>query len=304
MEPFFFFYSLLYFVLLSPSFSSSFVHYRCSPSEAFALLQFKQPFEISSYASECYTSIPKIMSWNESRDCCTWDGVTCDMLMVHVIGLHLSCSGLGGSVHPNSSLFQLHHLQTLNVAYNNFSSSSIPNDIGHLRNLRHLNLSASKFYGKIPIEISYLSNSVSLDLSCYGCGIRLNQETFETLLQNFKNLEVVSLSYVNISSPIPMNVSSSLRYVDLEFANLQDVLTESFSILPNLERLKLRYISLLKGFLPKVHPSSTLLELDISNIGISGELPNSIGTLSSLNSLNLHECDFSGSIPDSIGNLT
>ncbi|MCD7462170.1 hypothetical protein HAX54_047917 [Datura stramonium] len=124
------------------------------------------------------------------------------------------------------------------------------------------------------------------------------------MLQNFTNLEVVSLSSVNISSSIPMNLSSSLRYVDLEATNFQGVRTERLFLLPNFKKLILDYNNLIKGVLPKIHPSSTLLELSIAGTDISGELPYSIGTLISLSHLNLHGCDFSGPIPDSIGNLT
>ncbi|KAH0710187.1 hypothetical protein KY284_011614 [Solanum tuberosum] len=306
----FFFYSFLCFVLLiSLCFSSSFEHHLCSPTEASALLQFKQSFQNISeeYCSyECYEDcFPKTKSWNESRDCCSWDGVTCDLLNSHVIGLDLSCSQLFGTFHPNSSLFQLHHLQALNLAYNDFNYSSIPHNIGQLTNLRHLNLSDASFDGKIPTEISFLSNLVSLDLSFWN-GLELDERTFETMLQNFTNLEVLSLSGVNISSPIPVNISSSLRYLDLGYTNLRGVLTESFFLqLNSLETLKLSDNGLLKGFFPKIHWSNTLLmELDISSTGISGELPDSIGTFSSLNILNLYRCKFSGSIPDTIGNLT
>ncbi|KAL3323252.1 hypothetical protein AABB24_040390, partial [Solanum stoloniferum] len=310
----FFFYSLVCFLLvISESFSSSSVmmHHVCSPTEAFALLHFKQSFQISDQPScwdetdmqyERYVDIPKTKSWNESRDCCSWDGVTCDMLTGHVIGLDLSCSLLNGTIHPNSSLFQLHHLQTLNLAYNEFYSFSIPHNIGRLRNLRHLNLSDSFFEGEIPTEISYLSNLVSLEFYCYGC--ELDERTFETILQNFTNLEVLYLYGVNISSPIPVNISSSLRYVDLGLTNLRGVLTESFFLLPGLERLYLSFNDLLKGVLPNIHPSNTLLELDISFTGISGELPDSIGTFSSLNILDMRGCQLSGHIPDSVGNLT
>ncbi|WMV55349.1 hypothetical protein MTR67_048734 [Solanum verrucosum] len=297
MGRFFFFYSFLCFVLLrSGCFSSSLDHQLCSPTEASALLQFKQSFGVNSF--------PKTKSWNESRDCCSWDGVTCDMLNGHVIDLDLSCSQLGGSIHPNSSLFQLHHLHTLNLAYNYFNYSSIPRNIGQLTNLRHLNLSDAWFEGKIPTEISYLSNLVSLDLSD-SYGLQLDERTFETMLQDFTNLEVLSLYLVNISSPLPVNISSSLRYMDLTDTNLRGVLTESFFLVTNLERLKLRGNDLVKGVFPKIHRSNTLLmELDISYTGISGELPHSIGTLKSLNILNLEGCQFTGSIPDSIGNLT
>ncbi|KAK4343297.1 hypothetical protein RND71_036391 [Anisodus tanguticus] len=79
---------------------------------------------------------------------------------------------------------------------------------------------------------------------------------------------------------------------------------ESFFLLPNLKRLYLGDNTFLKGVLPKIHPSNTLLELDISYTCISGELPDSVGTLSSLNRLGLRGCDFSCLIPYSIGNLT
>ncbi|XP_015160940.1 receptor-like protein 12 [Solanum tuberosum] len=263
-------------------FSSSFDHHLCSPTEASALLQFKQSFGVDYNYSKCFTSFPKRKSWNESRDCCSWDGVTCDLLNGHVIGLDLSCSLLSGSIHPNSTLFQLHHLQALNLAYNHFSYSSIPHNIGRLTNL------------------------VSLDLSSDFYGLQLDERTFETMLQNLTNLEVLSLFLVNISSPMPVNISSSLRYLDLRYTNLRGVLTESFFLLPNsLETLKLSGNDLLKGVFPKIHRSNTLLmELDISYTGISGELPHSIGTFSSLKYLNLQGCQFSGSIPNSIDNLT
>jgi len=40
----------------------------------------------------------------------------------HVIGLDLACSGLTGELHPNTSLFRLSHLQSLNLAFNYFSN--------------------------------------------------------------------------------------------------------------------------------------------------------------------------------------
>ncbi|KAK6774562.1 hypothetical protein RDI58_029801 [Solanum bulbocastanum] len=229
------------------------------------------------------------------------DERTFETMLHNFTNLELLALPFDVSFHPNSSVFQLHHLHTLNL-HNNYFYSSIPNGIGRLRNLRHLELSG--FDGKIPTEISYLSNLVSLDLSGNEC--ELDERTFEAMLHNFTNLELLSLSAVNISSPIPVNISSSLRYVDLEYTNLLGVLPESFFLLPNsLETLRLSGNHLLKGVFPKTHRSNTLLmELDISGTGISGELPHSIGAFSSLNFLNLEGCQFSGSIPDSIGNLT
>ncbi|KAG5598596.1 hypothetical protein H5410_029966 [Solanum commersonii] len=130
-------------------------------------------------------------------------------------------------------------------------------------------------------EISYLSNLVSLHLSGYD--LQLDERTFETMLHNFTDLELLALPLVDISSP-----ADTCKYF-------------FFLLKPNLENLKLGDNRLLKGVLPKIHPSNTLLKLDISFTRISGELPDSIDTLSSLN---LYGCQFSGHIPDSIGNLT
>ncbi|KAK4343295.1 hypothetical protein RND71_036389 [Anisodus tanguticus] len=154
----FFFYSLFCFSFLSQSFSSSSVHHLCSPDEASALLHFKQHFEIYDEEKWLYfnTSFPKTTSWNESRDCCSWDGVTCHLLTGHVIGLDLRCSQLGGSIHPNSSLFQLHHLQTLYLDSNNLNGH-IPDSIGNLTQLTWLDFSDNHFTGHIPDSIGNLT---------------------------------------------------------------------------------------------------------------------------------------------------
>ncbi|KAH0710328.1 hypothetical protein KY284_011755 [Solanum tuberosum] len=227
---------------------------------------------------ERYVDIPKTKSWNESRDCCSWDGVTCDLLTGHVIGLDLSCSLLLGTIHPNSSLFQLHHLRTLNLAYNDFYSSSIPHNIGRLTNLRHLNLSHSSFDGKIPTEISYLSNFVSLEIYCYEC--ELDQRTFETILQNFTNLEVLALYGVNISSSIPVNISSS------SLSGLANELQTN----PALEILDLSHNQLSGSFPQSLSNLTNLFILDLSSNNITVDAGIQI-TFPSLIDLLLSSCE-------------
>ena len=94
----------------------------CSPEQSFVLLNFKNTFSIGINASsqcQIYSpetdswgdySYPKIDSWKEGSDCCSWDGVTCDRFTGNVIGLDLSSSRLIGTIHQNNSLFLLHHL--------------------------------------------------------------------------------------------------------------------------------------------------------------------------------------------------
>ncbi|KAL7189640.1 hypothetical protein ACSBR1_039311 [Camellia fascicularis] len=289
---------------------STCTHHLCPHDQRFALLQLKHMFTLESFASLGCGDLasPKMLSWNEScTDCCSWEGVTCDGLTGHVIGLDLSCSQLYGSILPNSSLFQLSHLHHLNLAFNYFSYSHIPLAFGHFANLTHLNLSHSSFSGSIPSEIRHLSKLVSLDLS-HSDQLRLELHNFRMMLKNLTQLQELVLSYVNISSVVPMSLTnmSSLTYLDLSFTGLHGKLTDSIFHLPNLQILSLGYNYDLTGNLPNVNWSSSgsLQQLYLGSSSFSGELPDSIGYLKSLTSLNLAGCKFSGSIPESLGNLT
>ncbi|KAH7564705.1 hypothetical protein JRO89_XS09G0008900 [Xanthoceras sorbifolium] len=129
-----------------------------------ALLQFKQLFsyETSTYL-DCWQkkSVPKMKNWEEDTDCCSWAGVTCDMVTGDVIGLDLSCSHLQlqGSIPSNSSLFLL-----LTSEISTFLATT-------LINLEFLLI-------LVPFEISRLSKLVYLDLS-YNYYLRLETPVVE-----------------------------------------------------------------------------------------------------------------------------
>ncbi|GFZ21191.1 receptor like protein 7 [Actinidia rufa] len=249
------------------------------------------------------------MSWNESAtDCCLWDGVTCDELTGHVIGLDLSCGQLYGTFDANSSLFQLPHLQRLNLAYNDFNSSRIPYAFGSFANLTHLNLSNSWFSGAIPSKISLLSKLISLDLSSDVVYLRLELHHFRMFLENLTQVQELVLNGVNISSVLPDSLTnlSSLTHLELEWTGLQGNIPNNIFHLPKLQRLVLGINEDLRGNLPKVNwsSSSSLNVLDLSLTSLSGELPHSFGYLKSLNYLGLNNCRLSRSITKWIGNLT
>ncbi|XP_074338042.1 receptor-like protein 6 [Apium graveolens] len=352
-----------------------------------ALFHFKQSFNISTSTSLSYDdseysihSHPKTMNWSMSSDYCIWDGVTCDHKTGDVIGLDLSCSGLEGAILPNSTLFQLSRLRFLNLSQNNFSlSNEFPQEFGFFaKGLTHLNLSRTWFSGRVPSGISHLHKLLSLDLSLnynakleaevfksllqnltqlrvlnlkwvnissvlpfnlssslevlnlgytglYGVpsgishlhklvsldlsfndGVKLEDEVFESLLQNLTQLRVLNLQWVNISSVLPFNLSTSFRVLNLEYTGLHGVLPQEVFHLPNLELLDLRFNDYLQAVLPKVKwgSSATLQHLSLSRINFnSGGIPRSLGYLESLVSLNLQFCNLSGPIPRSIGNL-
>ncbi|XP_057730187.1 receptor-like protein 9DC3 [Arachis stenosperma] len=62
-----------------------------------------------------------------------WDRLLLmDGCHVYVIGLDISCRRLVGNIDPNSTLFKLTHLHTLNLAYNHFYGSQLSSQFGQL----------------------------------------------------------------------------------------------------------------------------------------------------------------------------
>ncbi|XP_071723559.1 receptor-like protein 9DC1 [Rutidosis leptorrhynchoides] len=117
----------------------------CLEDEISALLQFKERYEIANVSGGPLAH-PKTLSWKNSQDCCSWDGIECNENTGHVIVLDLGSSFLYGSIDNNSTIFQLAHLEKLNLGNNHFNYSQIPSRVGDLSRLTHLNLSASFFF--------------------------------------------------------------------------------------------------------------------------------------------------------------
>jgi len=297
---------LLSFFHLRACHSSPSMQPLCHDDESRALLQFKESIAINESASSDPSAYPKV-SWRvdgESGDCCSWDGVECDGDSGHVIGLDLSSSCLHGSIDSNSSLFHLVQLRRLNLADNDFNNSKIPSEIRNLSRLFDLNLSMSGFSGQIPAEILELSKLVSLDLR--ENSLKLQKPGLQDLVETLTNLEVLHLSGVEISSKVPQIMAnlSSLSSLFLRDCGLQGEFPMGIFHLPNLRFLSIRLNPYLMGYLPEFHWGSHLEMLLLARANFSGQLPECIGNLKSLNEFNVANCYFSGVIPSSLGNLT
>ncbi|KAF3457443.1 hypothetical protein FNV43_RR02101 [Rhamnella rubrinervis] len=336
-------YSLMfYFILLASLFctnvscsmysnvstTSSSLITSCLPDQTTALLQFKAEFafikpNFTSYYYDCpiysnayydadaYESFPKMKFWKKEKDCCSWDGVTCNTKTGKVVGLDLSNSWLQGPLCSNSSVFKLHGLRRINLSFNNFSFSTIPSEFGQLSRLTHLNLSYSMFSGHIPSEISFLTHLVSLSLSSFlnydaSSLLHLRRVDFTNLIQNMTNLRHLHLRQVDISSSVPEFLAnlSFLTTLGLGGCNLHGKFPENVFQLHKLEDINVPCNYHLTGFLPEFQPSNSLRKVTLDHTNFSGKLPISIGNLNSLTRLALHECNFVGTPPSSIWNLS
>nr|TKS04029.1 receptor-like protein 12 [Populus alba] len=319
---------------ISSSNYSSSSHF-CAPDQSLSLLQFKESFSPSSSASgRCQH--PKTESWKEGTDCCLWDGVSCDLETGHVTALDLACSMLYGTLHPNSTLFSLHHLQKLDLSDNHFNSSHISSRFWPvLQPDTHLNLNYSVFAGQVPSEISQLSKLVSLDLSGdLNDYLSLEPISFDKLVRNLTQLRELDLSSVDMSLVAPnslMNLSSPLSSLKLFSCGLQGEFPSSMRKFKHLQQLDLAdnnltgpipydleqltelvslalsgnendYLSLEPFSFDKLVRNLTQLrELDLSWVNMSLVAPNSLMNLSSsLSSLKLFSCGLQGEFPSSM----
>ncbi|KAK3423617.1 hypothetical protein EUGRSUZ_F00281 [Eucalyptus grandis] len=276
----------------------------CRSVQSDALLQFNDSLTTKiDTDSDCD---PKMTTWKNGLDCCSWDGVTCDNVTGNIIGLDLSYSCLQGTLRSNNSLFALRHLQSLNLAFNNFHSSPILPELSVFAELRHLNLSDSSFSGLVPVEISFLSKLVLLDLSWNYENLEIENTGFKIIVQNLTelrelNLDLIDMSAVSLSSFV--NLSSSLTFFSVVACKLQGELPPNIFSLPNLLDLYLDDNDF-TVFFPKSNWSKSLESLALSFISISGKIPDSIGEFKNLKTLYLSNCTLTGSIPSLLVNLT
>ncbi|KAK4418913.1 Receptor-like protein 6 [Sesamum alatum] len=281
-----------------------------------------------------YSASRKLVRWNQTTDCCCWDGVECDAAG-HVISLQLDEEMISSGIESWEDLFRLGYLQKLNLAFNNFDGIRIPKGLQNLTKLTHLNLSSAGFRGQVPTEILSMRGLASLDLSFFPGfpPLKLESPNLQMLVQNLTGLRELYLDSVDVSaqgsnwSQVLSSSLPDLRNLSLRGCHLQGPidasLTElrSLSVLhldsnnlasevPNflanfskLTTLSLTSCSLVGSFPEKIFQLHSLQMLDLSyNMQLSGTVPQ-FPPNGSLRSIGLSYTNFSGSLPESISNL-
>ncbi|XP_050254684.1 receptor-like protein EIX1 isoform X4 [Quercus robur] len=272
----------------------------CPEDERQALLEFKKGISdplgwLSSWGSE-----------EEKKNCCNWQGIQCSNQTGHVIQLQLGISNLTGMISP--SILELPYLTYLDLSFNDFNHSHIPDFIGSLSNLEHLNLSRSNLSGPIPHQLGNLSRLRYLHL---GLNNLTKSENLEWL-SHMSSIEDLDLSFTNLSVANDwLEVVSSLpnlKTLDMSACNLPLMSLSSFSqfnhskSFTSLESLQLRDNEI--NDIPKFFGDiCTLRELGLSGNNLNGQLIEHINDLfgcakDSLEVLELARNQLWGSLPD------
>ncbi|CAL2241783.1 unnamed protein product [Prunus armeniaca] len=264
----------------------------CSERERQALLALKQGL-VADYGDP-------FPSWGreaQNKDCCEWDGVHCSNQTGRVVKLDLQYLGLQGKISPK--LIELQHLEYLDLSWNNFNGSQIPDFIGSLSNLRYLDLSYANFGGLIPYQLGNLRNLHHLDIR-YQSDFPIQDDDFPFMYSG--SIYAKNLYWLpNLSR---------LKYLDLTFVNLSDVVgwLEAVNMLPKLTNLTLRRCNLPPPVISSVsllNSSKSLVHVDLYNNSLNSSIFQLLpGTHTNLVYLELSENKLSGRIPESIGQMS
>ncbi|KAL6603208.1 hypothetical protein ACP70R_043569 [Stipagrostis hirtigluma subsp. patula] len=240
------------------------------------------------------------VSWVNSTDCCTWEGITCSSGAV--TDVLLASKGLRGSISP--SLSNLTGLLRLNLSYNSLYGS-LPMELVLSRSILVLDVSFNHLSGSLQEQQS--SNS---GLPLQVLNISSNFFTGQlpsTTLEAMKNLVALNASNNSFTGPMPSSICNhapSFDMLDLCYNQFSGSISPEFGNCSMLTVLKAGHNNL-TGALPReLFSATSLKQLSFPNNGLQGVLDGSnLVKLSNLTILDLGSTGISGKMPDSIGQL-
>ena len=184
-------------------------------------------------------------------------------LEIFDIGTYSASAG-GGSVDFNDTSL-----------YYNQISGEIPQSITKLTNLKQFGAVENKLSGNIPDEIWSMPSLTAL----YLTGNMLTGSISPTIA-NAKNLEQLWLENNHLRGPIPEEIC--------ELTNLKELLIGNANMSMATGDYSIYQYNKFEGGIPNnINKLTNLVQLDMSTCGLSGEIPNSLYTMSNLYSFGL-----------------
>lgn len=243
--------------------------------------------------------------------------------------IDLRTNEISGKI-PNE-LSYLKKLEEINLGRNSLTGE-IPRSFGNLSSLQYLSIATNNLEGNLPIEISLLRN-----LSFFSAGENRLTGSFPTFLFNISSIKTVSLTTNLLEGNLPLDIglkmknlerfaiganrfygnipvsignASKLQVFDIPRNKFEGLVPSSLGNLPNL--LWFNAAKNLLGensvgdldFVTSLTNCTKLEMIGLNDNNLGGELPRSIGNLSStLQKLFLGGNKISGTIPVGLGNL-
>ncbi|KAI3497923.1 hypothetical protein L2E82_13907 [Cichorium intybus] len=210
--------------------------------------------------------------------------------------------GLTGEI--PTTFGNLTKLQSL-VLIGNGLSGGLPAIIGELTQLKRLVLSGNSFTGKIPDSYGYLSELLIMDLSRNslsgslpltfgGLTSILKFDLSKNQLEGEIPSQISNLKTLTLLDLSNNKISGELGFVNQEMSSLQELILSNNSITGDLMKLNWRNIH-------------GLMALDLSNMKLTGGIPESFSNLKNLRFLGLNDNNLSGNLSPELaklGNLT
>lgn len=213
-------------------------------------------------------------TWKDGDPCASkWDGVSC--IGSRIISLTLSSVNLKGQL--PIEIGQLSALEILDLSYNPGLTGPIPYSLGDLQHLRTLILIGCRFSGLIPEELGKLHRLVTLDMNSNDLS-----GSIPPSLGNLTKLFWFDLSNNSISGEFPVELKGLVHCGHFHFNKNK-----------------------LSGSIPPevFHENMTLKHVLFDDNLLTGEIPSTIGNVSSINVLRLDRNSFIGPIPSNIAHL-
>ncbi|EOY19927.1 Receptor like protein 6, putative [Theobroma cacao] len=170
-------------------------------------------------------------------------------------------------------------------------SGELPDSIGNLESLKHLNFALCNFSGRVPRSLGNLSKLIHLDFAANSFSGHIPSS-----LINLTDLTFLRLSTNQLVGSIP-NMAAlfhSILYIDLSYNSLNGTLPSWLFSLSSLQYLYLHNNQLIG----RIHEfqQTSLIEVDMRNNKFQGSIPSSISRLVNLTELDLSSNNLSGNL--------